>query len=55
MSKTFFPMMLTVFAAVGTYYLLATETVLSESISMTAGVAVGVFCAVATRKIMHKK
>lgn len=48
-------MMLTVCAAVGTYYLLATETAFSESLSMAAGVAVGVLCAVATRKIMHRK
>lgn len=48
-------MMITVLAAVGTYYLLATETALSEGLSMTAGVVVGVLCSVLTRKIMHRK
>ncbi|WP_449240297.1 hypothetical protein [Desulfoscipio gibsoniae] len=55
MSKTFFPMILTVFASVIVYYLLATEAGLSENLSMTGGVAVGVLGAVAARKIIKGK
>lgn len=55
MSKTFLPMMLTVFVSVGTYYILATKTGLSENFSMTGGIVVGMIGAVATRKIMKRK
>jgi len=55
MSRTFFPMMLTALAAMVTYYLLATEAGLSENLSMAGGIAVGVFCAVATGKIIPRK
>ncbi|SFR12886.1 hypothetical protein SAMN05660706_12629 [Desulfoscipio geothermicus DSM 3669] len=55
MSKTFLPMMLTVFASVGTYYLLVTETGLSENLSMAGGVIVAILLAVATRKLFDRK
>ncbi|AGL01591.1 hypothetical protein [Desulfoscipio gibsoniae] len=55
MSKTFLPMMLTVFASMGTYYLLATEVGLEEYLSMTGGIAVGVLGAVATSKILRRR
>lgn len=55
MSRTFFPMMLSVFASVAVYYLLATRTPLSENLSMAGGVTVGVICAVAARRILKRK
>lgn len=55
MSKTFFPMMLTVFAAVLTYYFLSTQTNLQEHLSMTGGVIVGAIGAVLTKNLFNRK
>jgi len=55
MSKTFLPMMLSVFASVAVYYLLATRTPLSENLSMAAGVTVGVIGAVTVTRIFKRK
>jgi len=48
-------MMLSVFASVAVYYLLAVRTPLSENLSMAGGVAVGVVCAVAATKVVKRK
>ncbi|MFA7467879.1 MAG: hypothetical protein WCY82_06390 [Desulfotomaculaceae bacterium] len=54
MSKTFLPMMITVFASVAVYYLLATRTPLSEYLSMALGVIVGIICTVAATRIFKR-
>ncbi len=54
-SKNFFPMALTVFASVFTYYLLSTRTPLSENLSMTGGVVVAIIFAVGTKKLLRRK
>ncbi|MBF7083131.1 hypothetical protein IT084_09115 [Desulfallas sp. Bu1-1] len=50
-SRTLIPMMITVFASVMTYYLLATRTNLSENLSMAAGVIMAIICSVALKRI----
>jgi hypothetical protein len=55
MSKTFLPMMLTVFASVGTYYLLVTEAGLSDNLSMAGGVMAAILSAVITRRLFDRK
>ncbi|KAF1085385.1 hypothetical protein SPSYN_01521 [Sporotomaculum syntrophicum] len=55
MSKTFMPMLLISVAAMGTYYLLATEAGLSESLSMAGGIAIGLLGAVVTTKLLRGK
>jgi len=55
MSRTFFPMMLSVFGSMTVYYLLATRTPLSENLSMAGGVTAGVIFAVAAVKILKRE
>lgn len=54
-SKNFFLMMVTVFAATATYYLLATRTFLSEGLSIAAGVAVAIIFSLAMKKIFNDR
>lgn len=55
MSQALIPMMLTVAAAIGVFYLCSEVINLPDSISMTAGVLTAILCTVVLAKLKKKK
>ena len=55
LSRTFLPMMLTVAAAMGCYYLLDAKAGLPDFVSISGGIGVGALGAIAVSKLMKRK